>query len=428
MLWSVAAHVNPFRNQLNGQPAAILRCTVKGFKKFVMQCANERRQADRLEKVYSICVLKRNYASRIPFDNETTIGADIPPMQVRTVELKFTADELKRYTPMHNIALSNLTKVLDDGSGKMRVVFDMRVWRSLTHFSTWLGFEHCLHIKADILEEHRSRGVDIQDLVLSICADNPSISEPQDSILGILKWVASSSPRLRYFSYLVAEVCIKQKEKLLVWVGAPLEQKLLEDFLLPFHIDVQSIHSGMSTKRRQVVVDLFHNDENSPAVLICTYLINSFGLNLHGNCRNTLLFSPAPSQPVEQQAIGRIRRIGQRFPQRVWRLYLRQSWDEWVEGNALVKFLPMLMADMSNTMSTTGDNNSEEVVDIDKFTSVRRFILVDNVLEFGDESTESPLAPEDIAKEIAKVLSGQGSIRKKIRRAIVANDTDQDVE
>jgi hypothetical protein len=65
---------------------------------------------------------------------------------------------------------------------------------------------------------------------------------------------------------------------------------------------------------------------------------------------------------------------------------------------------------------------------MDKFTSVRRFILVDNVLEFGDESTESPLAPEDIAKEIAKVLHGQGSIRKKIRRIIVANDTTQDAE
>ncbi|KAI9869289.1 MAG: hypothetical protein M1813_000077 [Trichoglossum hirsutum] len=400
MLWGVTAHVNPFRNQLNGQPAAILRCTVKGFKKFVMQCANERRQADRLEKVYSICVLKRNYASRIPFDNETTIGADIPPMQVRTVELKFTADELKRYTPMHNIALSNLTKVLDDGSSKMRVVFDMRVWRSLTHFSTWLGLEHCLHIKADILEEHRSRGVDIQDLVLSICADNPSISEPQDSILGILKWVASSSPKLRYFSYLVAEVCIKQKEKLLVWVGAPLEQKLLEDFLLPFHIDVQSIHSGMSTKRRQVVVDLFHNDENSPAVLICTYLINSFWVESPWKLSE---YSPifTSAKPAGGTA---------------------SNWEDpqnWPEVSA---------EDMSNTMSTTGDNNSEEVVDIDKFTSVRRFILVDNVLEFGDESTESPLAPEDIAKEIAKVLSGQGSIRKKIRRAIVANDTDQDVE
>ena len=77
------------------------------------------------------------------------------------------------------------------------------------------------------------------------------------------------------------------------------------------------------------------------------------------------------------------------------------------------------MADMSNTMFTTGDNDSEEVVDMDKFTSVRRIILVDNVLEFGDESTESSLAPEDIAKEIAKVLHGQESIRKKIRRIIV---------
>ena len=86
------------------------------------------------------------------------------------------------------------------------------------------------------------------------------------------------------------------------------------------------------------------------------------------------------------------------------------------------------MADMSNTMFTTGDNDSEEVVDMDKFTSVRRIILVDNVLEFGDESTESSLAPEDIAKEIAKVLHGRGSIRKKTRRIIVANDTTQDAK
>jgi hypothetical protein len=191
----------------------------------------------------------------------------------------------------------------------------------------------------------------------------------------------------------------------------------LEGYLKTVEVDVQSIYSGMSMNSRQHVVDAFHTDPSSPMVLICTYMINSCGLNLHGHCRNVLLFSPAPSQPVEQQTVGRCRRIGQTMSQRTWRLFLRQSWDEWTEGNALVKLLPTFMAEMNSKVFARSSGVDEEIV-LDKFASIRRFVLVDNELEFEDNSTGRPLTPEEVAKELVKVLHGQGSVRKKERKAI----------
>ncbi|KAI9764423.1 MAG: hypothetical protein M1840_008446 [Geoglossum simile] len=108
------------------------------------------------------------------------------------------------------------------------------------------------------------------------------------------------------------------------------------------------------------------------------------------------------------------------MPQRVWRLFLRLSWDEWTEGNTLVKLLPTFMAEMnSDLFAKSSDSIGEEIVVMDKFASIRRFILVDNELEFGDNSTIKPLTPEEIAKELVKVLHGQGSVRKKERKAIL---------
>ncbi|KAI9777953.1 MAG: hypothetical protein M1839_008488 [Geoglossum umbratile] len=418
--WGVTNDVNPFQNRYNTHPASILRCTAKCFGKFLLRSRDERERANLLEKIYSICMLKRNYASRIPFDTGIPIGEDIPPMQVRTVELKFSAREVDRYTPMHNAALSCLTKVIDDSTGKKRVVFDMQIWRALSHFATWIGFEHCLDIKGDDLQEYRNSDFNLQDLITKICAENPTLPPLQTpDEPGILSWFAEWSPKLRYFSYLIAEICVKQREKIVVWVGAPWEQLLLEGYLKTVEVDVRSIYGGMSMNSRQNIIDAFHTDRSSPMVLICTYMINSCGLNLHGHCRNVLLFSPAPSQPVEQQAIGRCRRIGQTMPQRVWRLFLRQSWDEWAEGNALVKLLPTFMAEMNSKLfAGSSDGVDEEIVLMDKFASIRRFVLVDNELEFGDDSMDRPLTPEEIAKELVKVLHGQGSVRKKERKAI----------
>ncbi|KAI9862509.1 MAG: hypothetical protein M1813_004361 [Trichoglossum hirsutum] len=212
--------------------------------------------------------------------------------------------------------------------------------------------------------------------MLKICSEHPEVQpSQQNSILSILQWVAEFSLELRYLTYLPAEICVKQEEKMVIWVGAPWEQKLLEEFIKPIGIDVESIYGGMATMLRQ-----------------------------------------PPSQPVGQQAIGRCRRIGQTKTQRVWRLYLRESWDEWAEGNALVKLLPSLMAEMND--SVFFDDEPEQTINMDKFASIKRLILVDNELEFGDESVTNPLTPEEIAKELVKILNRQGSVRRKERSSI----------
>lgn len=46
-------------------------------------------------------------------------------------------------------------------------------------------------------------------------------------------------------------------------------------------------------------------------VLIASYSVNAYGLNLHSKCRNIRLIDPAMSESIRQQAIGRVLRFGQ---------------------------------------------------------------------------------------------------------------------
>jgi hypothetical protein len=90
-----------------------------------------------------------------------------------------------------------------------------------------------------------------------------------------------------------------------------------------------------------------------------------------------------------------------------------------MEGNALVKLLPTFMAEMdSKILAGPSGDVDEEMIPMDKFASIRRFVLVDDELEFGDNLTRKPLTPEEIAKELVKVLHGQGSVRRKERKII----------
>jgi hypothetical protein len=85
--------------------------------------------------IMELYIIKREYGSRIPFGLlKRRIGDSMKPMQVRTIELQFTADEISRYRPLYNLAINTLVKVIDI-NGKKMVVFDMKQWRAFKYYS-----------------------------------------------------------------------------------------------------------------------------------------------------------------------------------------------------------------------------------------------------------------------------------------------------
>lgn len=181
----------------------------------------------RLSMIMELCVIKRGYGSRIPFGPlGRRIGDSMKPMQVRTIELQFTADEISRYRPLHNLAINTLVKVIDI-NGKKTVVFDMKQWRALKHYSTWLGFEHLLKYHVDELQEFRTKPtLSLRGLADVACKAN-SLGRPGESLNELLEWFADGSPKIRWMCWALAELVVKRKEKMLIWVQFPWQQELL---------------------------------------------------------------------------------------------------------------------------------------------------------------------------------------------------------
>jgi hypothetical protein len=134
-----------------------------------------------------------------------------------------------------------------------------------------------------------------------------------------------------------------------------------------------------------------------------------------------MIFEPAPSSPIEFQAVGRVYRVGQQHMVRVLQLYLRDSWNEWEEGNGMVKELLALMAELNmNIFGVEGDPDDEAGISLgDRDIGIRRYVVFDNRLVPAEERPDvDALSPEDLVQTISRMLKDQQNFRSKIRKEI----------
>ncbi|KAI9766864.1 MAG: hypothetical protein M1839_004751 [Geoglossum umbratile] len=175
----------------------------------------------------------------------------------------------------------------------------------------------------------------------------------------------------------------KRREKIVIWVQFPWQQELLYLFIKEVGIDVRQYHSGLGSRERQQLVKSFHEEQLKAMV-------------------NVLTFKPGPSTPVEFQAIGR-------------------SWNEWEEGNVLVKELPALMAELNmNILGANEDPDADPAVSLgDRDISIKRYVLFDNRLVLAEERLSlNALSMEELLKHISRMLKDQRNFRSKLRKQI----------
>jgi hypothetical protein len=83
----------------------------------------------------------------------------------------------------------------------------------------------------------------------------------------------------------------------------------------------------------------------------CTsYLCGAHGLNLHVACSRLVLLEPPQSLNTMFQAVGRVHRLGQGEPQKVWSLFQEHSIWRWWECNNVTKALPELAAQLHDLL------------------------------------------------------------------------------
>ena len=68
-------------------------------------------------------------------------------------------------------------------------------------------------------------------------------------------------------------------------------------------IDVQVFHAHLTTIKRTQTTALFNESHDQCMVLVCSYSVNSAGMNLQHMCQNVHLFDTPLSEAITLQAI-----------------------------------------------------------------------------------------------------------------------------
>ena len=120
----------------------------------------------------------------------------------------------------------------------------------------------------------------------------------------------------------------------------------------------------MSADARASVKKSFIN-RRQVRVLVLFYLPSNEGLNLHYNCRNSVMAEQGTNYSMEHQALWRVRRIGQQQTQRTTRLVNLTTIDRLIENTQRMKQSPMLYAlgVLQNAASEDIDLDADQVYD-----------------------------------------------------------------
>lgn len=168
-------------------------------------------------------------------------------------------------------------------------------------------------------------------------------------------------------------------------------------------IDVRAYAATLKATERENLADSFHSHPDGCQVIICSYLVSPYGLNLHGHCRNVLFFEPPPNASMEQQVIGRVKRVGQRRCIRIIRLSVKNSFNDCQNANLIVKALPSLMAELN--LDIWGKEEDDEVVLGDYVIHKAELVPANHpsVLGLG----LAVLEPDELLIQIQRQLLGQ---------------------
>lgn len=162
-------------------------------------------------------------------------------------------------------------------------------------------------------------------------------------------YLATECPRLRYLlrifdvEGLFAEASTT-RPRFIVVCHWPIVAWLVEMFLRALGLRYVTIAAGSSMNDRTEAATNFNDPRSDCTVLLTTYNLGGLGLNLHTECSRVVLMEPSLNFNAEFQAIGRVHRLGQREPQKVWHLFQDHTISRWIMWNSQRKILPQIAA------------------------------------------------------------------------------------
>ncbi|KAI9035722.1 putative DNA repair helicase rad5 [Aspergillus affinis] len=440
-LWiGVDPKTNPFTLP-DTHPQAQLILTNEAVQRFILKASDELVCPDsvvrglRLRQLWKHLMIRRSLSSCIPFANGKRIGDDIPPSQYQVVFVCYCAREAAQYHRWWKQLRRHLFVQTREG----QIIWNMAKYRELTLVTTWLFFRYCHHLlvraSARSLDTQARRltlgpqlikkAMQVENQILMrkhtedatapapVTHDIPEQFTDQDVLLYLLR----GSPKLRALLSIIQQEVFLQQEKSVVWCTTPAQQFFIAAALHHARIDCRVFHSELNSKERVELVRDFTTKVDECMVLICSYYVNAAGSNLQDLCRNVHLFDTPTSDPLKQQAIGRVSRVGQTRTVKIYDYIVSDSFNAGVFAKNLTKAVPDLVATLNwdmftDTLDVTGDSSAPSfdigiwVLNQDDTISKVRHAPMELVPK------DQRLSPEDVVKALISTMKASSRIRE----------------
>ncbi|KKY31355.1 putative dead-like helicase [Diaporthe ampelina] len=284
-----------------------------------------------------------------PVDNRISDFRGLLFALYRTIEVSM-GDEKEEYdylaergfnfifNPGGTSSAAGAARVINDNETPL-AAFD-NFWDTfLSHMTADLGL-------ADVLRKSRSSESsvflpDIDDLLQNNTDSGMSFYyrmtrretdpvQPPADRASMIRHLVRQSPKLRWLLFKLEELK-KKGEKVIVYCVHPLTQWLVEGVCSMAEFSFLSLRSKPKhgDETRATVIDEFNDPGKRHEFLLSTVGVLGYGVDLHADCHNMIIFELPDNIPTMLSAIGRIRRVGQTKPQEVSILTLKDSYDDY---------------------------------------------------------------------------------------------------
>ncbi|KGO38096.1 Helicase, C-terminal [Penicillium expansum] len=296
-----------------------------------------------------------------------TIGADIPPLAISTVELRYTRtaqlDHDKSYGTLASTLHGPPTESAASGPSQdgQAGSINWATYRQLCHIAVYPKMDLFLRNSAHsvLAAEITSYGDWGDDcgfgLFFARTVQDRSVDLPT-SRMAVARYLAYDCPRLRFLLHLLwTEGTLAEsgnRPRFLVYCNWPCTRWLVEMFLAALGVDFVVIRAGMSLDARTTAIQRFTNLASTTTVLLTTYNCGALGLNMHAQCSRVVLMEAPQNYNSVFQTVGRIHRLGQTHPQKAWLLFQDHTIQRLMEYNSTRKILPQIAAQFRPWLQT----------------------------------------------------------------------------
>jgi hypothetical protein len=399
--------------------------TISGLRRHVFQNKDlpgiSKGQA--LLPIWKRCVIRRTLQSCIPFHSGNQIGDTIPVAISKTVKVQFSEFEKLTYDRQAEPILEKLyvrsrkqeSAEAGDGTQRRKLIIRSDKLRLLIMLQTWIPLaliQHSLHATKSPqldgqLQTNRLAKVLVRKILkvnwevqynryllatrqaelnatveafpkesqatpcasTQVAPTQPVHVEPPEPVPSqadlnnhtILIYLLVGSPKMRKMLAIIRDQVFRFREKSIVWCANPAQQFYVAATLKMAYIDAQVFHAGLGPEERAKLTKTFTSNPNELQVLVNSYYVNSAGSNLQGLCRNVHLFDVPSSFSILEQAIGRVRRLGQTRVVKVYDYRLEGSFNMQQIARNYEKSMPTLALFLSREEWDIQVNEDNEI-------------------------------------------------------------------